>query len=80
MAENPSALAPALPDADLALWAAVTGAPGPAQRRAVAKSITLLESTRPDHRVRADALLNALLPFSGRSFRLGISEIGRAHV
>ena len=75
MAENPSALAPALPDADLALWAAVTGAPGPAQRRAVAKSITLLESTRPDHRVRADALLNALLPACGRSFRLGISGV-----
>ena len=64
-----------MPIADQALWAAVTGAPGPAQRRAVAKSITLLESTRPDHRARADALLNALLPFSGRSFRLGISGV-----
>ena len=75
MAENPGAPARALPDTDLALWAAVTGAPGPAQRRAVAKSITLLESTRTDHRVRADALLNALLPFSGQSFRLGISGV-----
>ena len=75
MAENPSARAPDLPDADLALWAAVTGAPGPAQRRAVAKSITLLESTRPDHRLRADALLNALLPACGLSFRLGISGV-----
>ncbi len=65
----------ALPVADQALWAAVTGPPGPAQRRAVAKSITLLESTRPDHRARADALLNALLPASGRSFRLGISGV-----
>ena len=65
----------ALPEADQALWAAVTGAPGPAQRRAVAKTITLLESTRPDHRTRADALLNALLPASGRSFRLGISGV-----
>ena len=68
-------LSAALSVADQALWASVTGAPGPAQRRAVAKSITLLESTRPDHRARADALLNALLPASGRSFRLGISGV-----
>ena len=45
------------------------------KRRAVAKTITLLESTRPDHRARADDLLNALLPHSGRSFRLGISGV-----
>lgn len=61
--------------ADQALHAAVIGAPGPAQRRAVAKTITLLESTRPDHRARADDLLNALLAHSGRSFRLGISGV-----
>src|SRR5262245_43894428 len=42
-------------------------------RRALAKAITLLESTRPDHRERAAALLDALLPHSGRSIRLGIS-------
>ena len=72
---DPAGLSAALPAAEQALWVAVTGAPGPAQRRAVAKSITLLESTRPDHRVRADALLNALLPASGRSFRLGISGV-----
>ncbi len=65
----------ALPSMDMALQAAVTGAPGPAQRRAVAKTITLLESTRTDHRQRADALLNALLPHSGKSFRLGISGV-----
>jgi LAO/AO transport system kinase len=41
----------------------------------VAKTITLLESTRADHRARADALLNALLPHSGKSFRLGISGV-----
>ena len=40
------------------------------QRRAIAKSITLLESTRLDDRARADELLAALLPFSGKSFRL----------
>ena len=45
------------------------------QRRALAKAITLLESTRPDHRQRADALLNALLPQTGRAIRLGISGV-----
>ncbi|MEI8268017.1 MAG: methylmalonyl Co-A mutase-associated GTPase MeaB [Betaproteobacteria bacterium] len=53
----------------------LTGPQGPAQRRALAKSITLLESTRPDHRARADEMLNALLPHTGRSFRLGISGV-----
>jgi LAO/AO transport system kinase len=61
--------------ADQALVQAVLGDAGPAQRRAVAKCITLLESTRSDHRARADELLNALLPASGRSFRLGISGV-----
>jgi len=41
----------------------------------VAKAITLIESTRADHRARADDLLNALLPHSGRAFRLGISGV-----
>ncbi len=45
------------------------------QRRAVAKAITLLESTRADHRVQADELLTALLPHTGQSFRLGISGV-----
>jgi len=45
------------------------------QRRAMAKAITLLESTRADHRVQADALLTALLPHTGQSFRLGISGV-----
>ncbi|HET9976630.1 MAG TPA: methylmalonyl Co-A mutase-associated GTPase MeaB [Burkholderiaceae bacterium] len=61
--------------ADQALVDAVTAGPGPAQRRAVAKAITLLESTRADHRARADELLNALLPGTGRSFRVGISGV-----
>jgi LAO/AO transport system kinase len=46
-----------------------------ADRRALAKAITLLESTRGDHRVRADALLNALLPHTGNALRLGISGV-----
>jgi len=47
----------------------------PAQRRAIAKAITLLESTRADHRAQADALLTALLPHTGKSLRLGISGV-----
>ena len=46
-----------------------------AQRRAMAKAITLLESTRADHRAQADALLSDLLPYTGGSFRLGISGV-----
>ena len=48
---------------------------GLAQRRSLAKAITLLESTRADHRVLADELLTALLPHSGKSLRLGISGV-----
>jgi len=61
--------------ADEALKARLLGPPGPLQRRALAKAITLLESTRADHRTRADELLNTLLPHSGRSWRLGISGV-----
>jgi LAO/AO transport system kinase len=59
----------------LNLVAAIVGAPGPAQRRAIAKAITLLESTRTDHRAQADQLLTDLLPHAGQSFRLGISGV-----
>ena len=61
--------------ADRALVDGVLAATGEPQRRAIAKTITLLESTRADHRARADEVLNALLPRSGRSFRLGISGV-----
>jgi len=48
---------------------------GTAQRRAIAKAITLLESTRTDHRAQGDELLTELLPHTGRSLRLGISGV-----
>ena len=64
-----------LPATEQALAAGITGDQPVLQRRAMAKAITLLESTRPDHRARADELLNALLPRTGRSFRLGISGV-----
>lgn len=57
------------------LFSALLSVPGPAQRRAIAKAITLLESTRADHRQQADALLTELLPHTGKSFRLGISGV-----
>jgi LAO/AO transport system kinase len=44
-------------------------------RRALAKAITLIESTRADHRHQADALLDALLPRTGASLRIGISGV-----
>jgi LAO/AO transport system kinase len=42
------------------------------QPRALAKAITLIESARPDHRARAEAFLDALLPRTGQSIRVGI--------
>ncbi|WP_374314561.1 methylmalonyl Co-A mutase-associated GTPase MeaB [Dongia sp.] len=42
-------------------------------RRALARAITLIESTRSDHRRQAEALIEALLPDSGKSLRIGIS-------
>lgn len=42
-------------------------------RRALARAITLIESTRTDHRTEASALLQRLLPSAGNSIRVGIS-------
>ena len=47
----------------------------PVQRRCMAKAITLLESTRADHRLQADELLTNMLAHTGQSFRLGISGV-----
>ncbi len=58
-----------------ALLPGIVAGGGTVQRRAMSKAITLLESTRADHRVQADALLTALLPHTGRAFRLGISGV-----
>jgi len=45
------------------------------RRRDLARAITLIESTRPDHRAAARALLEELLPATGGSIRLGISGV-----
>ncbi len=66
---TPQASSP--PDAVAALARAVRGG----DRRALARAITLIESTRADHRAQADALLAALLPHTGKSVRLGITGV-----
>jgi LAO/AO transport system kinase len=43
------------------------------QPRALAKAITLVESSRRDHQARAENLLETLLPHTGGSFRIGIT-------
>jgi LAO/AO transport system kinase len=43
------------------------------ERRALARAITLLESTRADHAAQGRALLERLVPFTGGAVRLGIT-------
>ncbi len=45
------------------------------RRRALARAITLAESTRADHRATAEALMADLLAYAGKSVRIGISGI-----
>jgi LAO/AO transport system kinase len=42
-------------------------------RRALARAITIIESTRRDHRSEAGDLLEQLMPHTGKSVRVGIS-------
>ena len=58
MAEDLDALAQSILDGD---------------RRALARAITLIESTRRDHRTESGALLEKLMPYTGNSIRVGIS-------
>ena len=44
-------------------------------RRALARGITLVESTRPDHHAQAGELLDLLLPHAGNSIRIGITGV-----
>ena len=59
---------PSAPDVD-AMAAGVRAG----DRRALAKAITLIESTRAEHRARGEQLLAALLPHTGNAIRMGIS-------
>jgi GTPase len=42
-------------------------------RRALARAITLAESTRPDHRAEAERLIERVLPETGGAVRIGIT-------
>lgn len=44
-------------------------------RRALAKAITLVESTHSNHRMQAAQLLELIMPLTGNSIRLGISGV-----
>jgi LAO/AO transport system kinase len=44
-------------------------------RRTLAKAITLLESTKDSDRILAQELLDNILPYTGKSFRLGITGV-----
>ncbi len=64
-------LASHLDTADHALFDGVLAG----ELRPLAKAITLIESQREDHRVRARALLESLLPHTGGALRIGISGV-----
>jgi LAO/AO transport system kinase len=42
-------------------------------RRSLARALTLVESTKPDHRRRAAELLDELLPSTGKAIRIAVS-------
>ncbi|MGK2946969.1 MAG: methylmalonyl Co-A mutase-associated GTPase MeaB [Acidimicrobiales bacterium] len=53
----------------------LAGAVRAGDRRALARSITLVESTRADHRQQAKELLDELLPHTGGARRIGLSGV-----
>ncbi|NQV44618.1 MAG: methylmalonyl Co-A mutase-associated GTPase MeaB [Rhodospirillales bacterium] len=66
------ATSPPAPDTDVSLLAEKLLA---GDRRALSQAITMIESGNPQHRDTAQALLNALLPHTGKSIRLGITGV-----
>jgi LAO/AO transport system kinase len=44
-------------------------------RVALARAITLIESAKPEDQLRAEGLLESLMPFTGKAIRVGISGI-----
>ncbi len=63
----PSASAPSVADLAVGVRAA--------NRAVLARAISLVESTLPRHRAAADALINALIPHTGRATRVGITGV-----
>ena len=44
-------------------------------RAVLARAITLVESRKPDHQARAAKLVQALLPFTGKAIRVGVTGV-----
>ncbi len=44
-------------------------------RRTLARSITLLESTRQDHQTESEKLIQTVIPYSGNSLRIGLTGV-----
>ncbi len=44
-------------------------------RAMLGRAITLVESTKPEHRAQARELLQALMPYTGRALRVGITGV-----
>lgn len=44
-------------------------------RAALANAITLIESSKPEHRLEANALITQCLPYSGKAWRIGITGV-----
>jgi len=45
------------------------------RRAMLARAITLIESRKPEHRALAEQLMQALLPFTGKALRVGITGV-----
>jgi LAO/AO transport system kinase len=71
---SPVAPAPARPLARLSVDDYVNGVRR-GDRGILARAITLIESSSPEHQVRAQKVLQKLLPFTGRARRLGITGV-----
>lgn len=61
---------PALPAEDVLADRILAG-----DRAALARAITLVESRRIDHQAQARALVQRLLPFTGKAIRLGVTGV-----
>ncbi len=55
--------------------AALADAVRSGDRADLARAITLVESTRPDHRAKAQRLLLALMPHAGSAMHVGITGV-----
>ena len=68
---KPSDAAPAISQSLDAMTAGVLAG----ERAVVARAITLIESSKPEHRQLADSLLQRLLPATGKARRIGITGL-----